>query len=118
MAGAAASFGGRAGGGARFAFGVTAKEAARFRAGIFRVRGGRGVAEGDQSWIGAALASNAPRPGLVSRSGGSVRAYWPRDVTFRPRSLAPGWYVYAVRLAASMNPARTSLLVGSPFRLR
>jgi len=118
VAGAAASFGGRAGGGARLGFGVTAKEAARFRAGIFRVRGGRGVAEGDQSWIGAALASNAPRPGLVSRSGGSVRAYWPRDVTFRPRSLAPGWYVYAVRLAASMNPARTSLLVGSPFRLR
>ncbi|HYZ79195.1 MAG TPA: hypothetical protein VE596_17650 [Gaiellaceae bacterium] len=118
VAGSAASFGRRRSGGVRSGFGITAKEAARFRAGIFRVRGGRGVVEGDRSWIGDALASNAPRPGLVSRSSGSVRAYSTRDVTFRPRSLAPGWYVYAVRLAASMNPARTSVLVGSPFRVR
>jgi hypothetical protein len=26
-------------------------------------------------------------------------------------------YVYAVRLAASMNPSRTALLVGTPFRV-
>jgi hypothetical protein len=117
VTGAAASFGRRTR--ARFGFGVTAKEAAMFRAGIFRVRDARDVSEGDpSSWIGAALASNAPRPGLVSRSSGLLRAYWPTDVTFRPRSLRAGWYVYAVRLAASMNPARTSLLVGSPFRVR
>jgi hypothetical protein len=120
VAGSSASFGRRVAGGARFGFGfdVTAKEAARFRAGIFHVRDGRGLSEDDRSWVDAALASSAPHPGLVSRSSGSVRAYWARDVTFRARSLAPGWYVYAVRLAASMNPGRTSLLVGSPFRVR
>ena len=116
VAGASASFTRRVG--ARFGFGVTAKEAARFRGGIFRLRSGRDVSEGDTSWMGAALASGRPSPGLVGRSSGSVRAYWPADVRFRARSLGPGWYVYAVRLAASMNPGRTSLIVGSPFRVR
>jgi hypothetical protein len=46
-----------------------------------------------------------------------VRAYWPSRVAFGARALAPGWYVYAVRLAASMNPSRTALLVGTPFRV-
>jgi len=78
----------------------------------------RDVSEGDTSWMGAALASGEPSPGLVSRTSGTVRAYWRGDVTFRARSLDPGWYVYAVRLAAAMNPGRTSLLVGSPFRVR
>jgi hypothetical protein len=116
VAGATASFTRRVG--ARFGFGVAAKEAARFRGGIFRLRSGRDVSEGDTSWMAAALASSAPSPGLVRRSSGSVRAYWPTAVTFRARSLDPGWYVYAVRLAAAMNPGRTSLVVGSPFRVR
>jgi hypothetical protein len=102
---------------ARFGFGVTTKEAAGFRAGIFRVRDGRGLSERDRSQVAAALASNGSAPGLVSRSAGTLRAYWTADVTFGARSLSPGWYAYAVRLAASMNPARTSLLVGPPFRV-
>ena len=115
VAGPAAAFGQRAG--ARFGFAVTAKESAGFRAGIFRAPGRRGLAEPDRSWVAAALASNAPTAGLMSRSSGTVRAYWTNDVTFPVRSLASGWYVYAVRLAASMNPTRTSLLVGPAFRV-
>jgi hypothetical protein len=115
VAGPAAAFGRRTRG--RLGFGVTAKEAAGFRAGIFRVPDRRGLSDRDRSWVEAALVSNVPTRGLVSRSSGTVRAYWPRDVAFRARSLASGWYVYAVRLAAAMNPARTSLLVGPPFRV-
>jgi hypothetical protein len=115
VAGPSAVFGRRTG--ARFGFGVTAKEAAGYRGGIFRATTARGLLERDRSWVGAALASNAPTSGLVSRSGGTVRAYWPTDVKFPARALAPGWYVYAVRLAASMNPTRTSLLVGPAFRV-
>jgi hypothetical protein len=115
VAGATARFGARRGRG-RFGFGVSAKEAAGYRAGIFRV-GGRGLTESDRGAIGAALAASGPAPGLVARSSGVVRAYRPSRVGFGARSPAPGWYVYAVRLAATMNPSRTVLLVGTPFRV-
>jgi hypothetical protein len=113
VADAAARFGAAGG---RFGFGVSAKETAGFSAGIFRV-GGRGLTESDRGAIAAALASSGPAPGFVARASGVVRAYWPARVGFGARSLAPGWYVDAVRLAASMNPSRTTLLVGSPFRV-
>ena len=112
VAGAAARFAV----GRRFEFGVSAKEAAGFRAGIFRAAGRR-LSESDRGAMAAALASSGPAPGLVSRVAGTVRAYWPARVVFPARSLAPGWYVYAVRLAASMNPSRTALRVGTPFRV-
>jgi hypothetical protein len=115
VAGAAARFGAAHGRG-RFGFGVSAKETAGFSAGIFRA-GGRGLTESDRGAIDAALASSGPAPGLVARAAGIVRAYWPARVAFGARSLASGWYVYAVRLTASMNPSRTALLVGTPFRV-
>jgi hypothetical protein len=115
VAGTAAEFGaGRRG--ARFGFGLRAKEAAGYSAGIFRA-GGRGLTESDRGAIAAALAASGPAPGLVARASGAVRAYWPSRVVFGARTLAPGWYVYAVRLAASMNPSRTALLVGTPFQV-
>jgi len=49
---------------------------------------------------------------------GGVKAYWPNDVRFGAQTLAPGLYLYAVRLAAETNPARTTVLVGKPFRVR
>ena len=113
VAGAAAAFGARVRG--RFGFGVSAKEAAGFSAGIFRTPGRR-LSESDRSSIAAALAATGAAPVLVSRASGLARAYRPSDVVFPTRALAPGWYVYAVRFAASMNPSRTTLLVGTPFR--
>jgi hypothetical protein len=100
----------------RFGFGVSTKEAAGFRAGIFRAAGRR-PSESDRGAMAAALAGSGPAPGLVSRASGLVRAYWPSRVMFPAHSLAPGRYVYAVRLAASMNRSRTALFVGSPFRV-
>jgi hypothetical protein len=114
VAGAAAEFGAAHGRG-RFGFGMSAKETAGFSAGIFRA-GGRRVSESDRGAIDAALASGGSAPGLVAHASGAVRAYWPSRVVFPTRSLAPGWYVYAVRFAASMNPSRSTLLVGLPFR--
>jgi hypothetical protein len=113
VAGASAAFGARVRG--RFGFGVSAKEAARFSAGVFHAPGRR-LSESDRGSIAAALASSGPAPGLVSRTSGIVRAYWPSDAVFPARSLTSGWYVYAVRFAASMNPSRTALFVGTPFR--
>jgi hypothetical protein len=102
----------------RFGFGVTAEEGATFRAGIFRARGKRGLSGDARSAMAAALAGGGSSSGLVSRASGGVRAYWQNDVEFAAGSLAPGRYVYAVRLAAETNPERTTLLVGKPFRVR
>ena len=102
----------------RYGFAVTADEGATFRAGIFRAGAKRGLAERDRDAIGSALARNGAAAGLVSRASGAVRAYWQNDVAFAARSLAPGRYVYAVRIAAETNPGRTSVLVGEPFRVR
>ena len=116
VAGASAAFGARVRG-RRFGFRVSAREAAGFRAGIFRASGPRRLSESDRGSIAAALAATGPAPGLVSRAAGATRAYWWSDVAFPARALAPGRYVYAVRLAASMNPSRTSVLVGTPFKV-
>jgi hypothetical protein len=116
VTGAAAAFGARVRGG-RFGFGVGAREAAGLHAGIFRATGPRPVSESDRGSIAAALSGAGPAPGLVSRASGVVRAYWPSRVVFPARSLTPGWYVYAVRFAASLNTSRVSVLVGTPFRV-
>ena len=47
--------------------------------------------------------------GLVKATG--------RIVYFPSRRLKPGRYVYALRLAATMNPQRVSVLVGPAFRV-
>jgi hypothetical protein len=114
--GATASFSARVG--ARLGFRVTATEGASFRAGIFHVRGKRGLFSRERPWIEAALAGTRSPGGLVARAAGAVRAYWPNDVQFGAPTLAPGLYLYAVRLAAETNPARTTVLVGTPFRVR
>jgi hypothetical protein len=40
-----------------------------------------------------------------------------RLVYFPKRRLKPGLYVYAIRMSATMNPTRASVLVSRPFRV-
>ena len=47
---------------------------------------------------------------------GTVRAYYNRVVR-TPARLAPGTYVYALRLTSWANPGRTSVFVSAPFRV-
>jgi hypothetical protein len=47
-----------------------------------------------------------------------VPAHWKPQVKFPARRLPAGSYVYAVSLAAAMNPARTSAFVSTPFRVK
>ena len=51
-------------------------------------------------------------------TAGSVRAGWNPRLRFASRSLKPGRYVYAVRLRASMNPRRSTVLVSRTFVVR
>jgi hypothetical protein len=61
----------------------------------------------------------SPRaPGAVTMTAGRVRAGWNPRLRFLPRYLKPGRYVYAVRLRASMNPRRSTVLVSRAFVVR
>jgi hypothetical protein len=92
-------------------FKVRADEGAFFRAGVFRVKGPSKVNR-------QRIARSLTRSGGVLRARGAAKAHWTPQVKFRSRTLAPGWYVYGVRLAAETNAKRASTFVSKPFRIR
>jgi hypothetical protein len=97
-----------------FGISVTAQEEARARAGIFRVEGPDAMLYADN--FGRSLAGRtAPAAPLLTASSLVKARYRPR-LEFRGQ-LSPGYYVYAVRLAATMNPARSRTLVSRVFRV-
>jgi hypothetical protein len=84
-------------------------------------RGGGGGLQGgdlqDRTVEGGArkrLATGRPKPVLLAR--GVIKATG-RLVYFPQRRLKPGTYVYAIRMTATMNSARASVLVSKPFRV-
>jgi hypothetical protein len=95
-------------------FVALAGEEASYRAGVFRV-GPPPLTTEERASIVRFLSSGAgTRPTLAA--SGDLRANIGRLVRFPSRRLAPGFYVYATRLQAAMNPERTSLLVSAPFQ--
>ena len=89
-------------------FNVTAAEEVSYVAAIFPAAASARV---------RSLAS--PRaPGAVTMTAGRVRAGWNPRLRFTSRYLKPGRYVYAVRLRASMNPRRSTVLVSRAFVVR
>ena len=89
-------------------FNVTAAEEVSYVAAIFPATASKRV---------RSLAS--PRaPGAVTMTAGRVRAGWNPRLRFTSRYLKPGRYVYAVRLRASMNPRRSTVLVSRAFVVR
>ncbi len=92
-----------------WSFSVRADESARYRAGIFRLNGPRL----DRKAVTRALTRNHS----ALRATGSAKAYTTQRVRFARRPLTPGWYVYGVRLSPAMNPQRTTISFGRPFRV-
>jgi hypothetical protein len=92
---------------ARWSFKAGAGEEATYRAGIFKAGPKKRV-------LAKRLATGRPKPLLFSR--GKIRAKT-RVVYFPRRRLKPGKYVYAIRMSATMNPKRVSVLVSRPFRV-
>lgn len=97
-----------------FGLSVTAAEEAYARAGIFRVRGPRvRIPAADVArWLATAGGGAVPARAAESL----VKAGFMPRLEFHGR-LAPGYYVFAVRLVASMNPGRTQTFVSSAFRV-
>ena len=95
-----------------WSFRATAAEDADYRAGIFRVGG-----KVDGGSIARSLSAS---PGTVQVLGakGVVKAGYNMLVRAPKKRLAPGKYVYAIRMAAAMNAERTSFFVSAPFVVR
>jgi hypothetical protein len=91
----------------RWTFTTGAGEEADFRAGVFKAGPSKAV-------LGRRLAAGKPKPLLFAR--GLIKAKT-RLVSFPRRRLKPGLYVYAIRMSATMNPKRASVLVSRPFRV-
>ncbi len=89
----------------RWIFTAGAGEEADFRAGIFKAGPPKAV-------LGKRLAAGKPKPVLFSR--GVIKA-GTRLVYFPQRRLKHGRYVYAIRMSATMNSKRASILVSRPF---
>jgi hypothetical protein len=85
-----------------------AQEEATYKAGIFK-------ATTKKAQILKALRTGRPKPLLAA--SGTIKAKT-RVVAFPHRRLKAGRYVYAIRMLATMNPARTTLLVSRPFTVR
>jgi hypothetical protein len=91
----------------RWSFTAGAGEEADFRAGLFKAGPSKAV-------LGKRLAAGKPKPLLSAR--GVIKAST-RLVRFPTRRLRPGLYVYAIRMSATMNSKRASVLVSRPFRV-
>ena len=111
--------------GAKARFGLGAGLASRLR----KSWGFNVTAAEEASYVGAIFPAATPQAtvrrlaskrsvGAVLTTVGRVRAGYHPRLRFPLRSLRPGRYVYAVRLRASMNPRRTSMLVSRVFVVR
>ncbi|PWU25518.1 MAG: hypothetical protein C5B48_00870 [Candidatus Rokuibacteriota bacterium] len=99
---------------ALFGVSATAAEDALGTAGIFRLRSGAERVPSEE--LSRALASSHAARAPVRTVSKAVKAGWTPRFEFRGR-LKPGWYVYAIRLQAQMNPNRAETLVSARFRV-
>ena len=86
-------------------FTASAGEESAYVAGLFK-------AGPSKTAITRRLAGGRPKPLLTAK--GTIKAT-KKLVTFPVRKLAPGRYVYAIRMSATMNSKRISVLVSRPF---
>jgi len=89
-------------------FEVGAGEEATFRAGIFPAGLPSRSLDRVLASAGVVRMARASTTGIVRPSHAPL-------VDFGRRALAPGRYVYAIRLAATANPQRTTTIVSRPF---
>jgi hypothetical protein len=91
----------------RWSFNAGAGEEALYRAGIFK-------AGTSKRTIAKSLLKGRPKPILAAR--GTIKART-RVVSFPSRRLRPGRYVFAIRMRASMNTNRASLVISRVIRV-
>ena len=90
-----------------WSFRARALEDATYQAGIFR----HGTST---SQIGRELASGRA---TVREVAGTIKSRFLPVIAFPSGTLAPGSYVYGIRMAAKLNADRTSVFVSKPFKV-
>jgi hypothetical protein len=90
-------------------FSLTAAEEATYTAAIFPAA---------SATASVRRLASKDAPGAVAVTSGRIRAGWRPLLRFPTQHLTPGRYVYAVRLRASMNARRSSVLVSRSFEVR
>jgi hypothetical protein len=97
-------------------FRVAVQENASYNAGVYRVASSRLKARA-RKLILKALAKPRAKPLLGAK--GTAVAYASKLVALPKKRLKRGgWYVYGIRLAASMNPQRTFVAISRPFLVK
>lgn len=94
-------------------FVASSEEASTFTAAMYRLKSGRLSGTARKRLIASVGVKRAPKAVLAAR--GKARAHLGTFVRFKRKRLAPGHYVFAIRLRAEMNPKRTTALVSRPF---
>jgi hypothetical protein len=97
---------------------ASAREDASYLAAVFPVSGIGFLGDLEEDAIRWVLAQRKLSLVGLAEQAGAVRAYRPRSIVFPERPAAPGRYVYAIRLAAAMNPERATTLISDPFAVR
>jgi hypothetical protein len=96
-----------------WSFVAASEESSIFRAAMYRLKG-RGLSAAARKKLQAAVGRRrSPKPVFSAR--GKVRAHLGTFIRFPRKRVAPGSYVFAIRLSAEMNPARQTVLVSRPF---
>jgi hypothetical protein len=96
-----------------FSLTVTAEEGATATGRIVRIKSPK-LSQAQRQ----ALSSSFTQPtGVVASADTRVQARWSPVVQFPQHRLKKGWYVYAVKLTAELNPDRTSTFVSGAFRV-
>ena len=115
VVGATAKFGERrrSAGDTNWTFVASSEEASTFRAAMYRLKSRALSAKARKRLVAAVGAKSLPKPVFSAR--GKVRAHLGTFIRFKRKRLQPGYYIFAIRLRAEMNPTRTTALVGKPF---
>jgi hypothetical protein len=97
-------------------FRASAEEGATFTAALFPGAKQGVLPATTRARVTRALRGRRVR-GAVLRGRGKIVGGWARIVRLPKKRLKAGYYAFAIRLAAEMNPARTTTLVGGAFKV-
>ena len=115
VVGATAKFGERrrSAGDTNWTFVAGSEEASLVTGAMYRLKSRRLSVAARKKLLAAVGIRRSPKPVFTAKT--KVRAHQGAFVRFKRKRLKAGYYVFALRLRAEMNPTRTTALVSRPF---
>jgi hypothetical protein len=94
-------------------FAASSEEASLYTGAMYRLKSRRLSAAMRKRLLAAVGVRRSPKPVFTGR--GKIRAHSGTFIRFKRKRLTAGYYVFAIRLRAEMNPTRTASLISRPF---